>query len=107
MQEAGGDLTGWIEFVADAVAVALEQAWKRIDMIRRENATGGEALILTPKQERLLTLLRDAPLGIFDIMKELRVTTTRAGAHHIIKPLIEHKLVVRRGSHKTGKYMLE
>ncbi len=104
VQETGGDLTGWIEFVADAVAVAFERAWKRVEAIRGENAAG-EALILTPKQERLLTLLRHSPLGINDIMKELRVTT-RAGAHHIIKPLVLHKLVARKGGHKTGKYVL-
>ncbi len=105
VQETGGDLTGWIEFVADAVAVALERAWKRIEAIRGENAAGGEALILTPKQERLLTLLRHSPLGINDIMKELRVTT-RAGAHHIIKPLVQHNLVARKGGHKTGRYVI-
>jgi DNA-binding MarR family transcriptional regulator len=105
VQETGGDLTGWIEFVADAVAVALERAWKRIEAIRGENLSGGEALILTPKQERLLMLLRHSALGINDIMKELRVTT-RAGAHHIIKPLVQHKLVARKGGHKTGKYVL-
>ncbi len=105
VQETKGDLTGWIEFVADAVVVALERAWKRIEAIRGENAAGGEALMLTPKQERLLTLLRHSPLSINDIMKELRVTT-RAGAHHIIKPLVQHNLVVRKGGHKTGRYVL-
>ena len=105
VQETGGDLTGWIEFVANAVAVALERAWKRIEVIRRESGTSGEALILTPKQERLMTLLRHSPLGINDIMKELRVKT-RAGAHHILKPLIQHNLVARKGGHKTGKYVL-
>jgi Fic family protein len=105
VQETGGDLTGWIEFVANAVAVALEQAWKRIEAIRGENAAGGEALILTPKQERLLALLRHSPLSINEIMKELRVTT-RAGAHHILKPLVQRNLVARKGGHKTGKYVI-
>lgn len=105
VQETKGDLTGWVEFVADAVLVGLERAWKRIEAIRGESAAGGEALMLTPKQERLLTLLRHSPLGINDIMKELRVTT-RAGAHHIIKPLVQHKLVARKGGHKTGKYVI-
>jgi len=65
----------------------------------------GEELILTPKQEKLLALLRNVPLSINEIMKELRVTT-RAGAHHIIKPLLERGIIVRRGGHKTGKYVL-
>jgi Fic family protein len=105
VQEAGGDLTGWIEYVAGAVALAVAQAWKRVEAIRGKQKAGGEELILTPKQERLLTLLRHSPLGINEVMKELRVTT-RAGAHHIIKPLVQHKLVARRGGHKTGKYVI-
>ncbi len=105
VQEAGRDLTAWIEFVAHAVAVSLDQAWRRVEVIRSQRTESREPLILTPKQERLLILLRQSPLGINDIMKELRVTT-RAGAHHIIKPLIQHKLVVRKGGHKTGKYVV-
>ncbi len=104
VQETGGDLTGWIEYVASAVAEALGQAWKRVQAIQGKGKPG-EELILTPKQEKLLALLRNAPLSINEIMKELRVTT-RAGAHHIIKPLLERDLIARRGGHKTGKYVL-
>jgi hypothetical protein len=35
--------------------------------------------------------------------KLLLPVTTRAGAHHIIKPLVQHKLVARKGGHKTGR----
>lgn len=105
VQEAGGDMTAWIEYAANAVHASLEQAWKRIAAVSKGKAGKGEALVLTPKQERLLTLLRHTPLGISDIMKELRVST-RAGAHYIIKPLMQHGLVARRGSHKTGKYSI-
>jgi hypothetical protein len=105
VQETEGDLTGWIEFAANAVTVARERAWNRIEVIRGESTASGETLILTPEQERLLTLFRHSPPGINDIMKELRVKT-RAGAHHVIKPLIQHDLAARKGGYKTGKYGL-
>jgi Fic family protein len=105
VQESGSDLTGWIEYVAGAVVEALEQAWKRVQAIQRMRKAGKEELILTPKQERLLVLLRSTPLSISEIMSELRVTT-RAGAHHILKPLVQQGLVARRGGHKTGKFVL-
>ncbi|MDH4163601.1 MAG: Fic family protein [Nitrospirota bacterium] len=105
VQEAGGDMTEWLEYVAAAVFAALSQAWKRLEAIQSKQKGADEGLILTQKQERLLTLLRHAPLGINEIMKELSVTT-RAGAHHIIKPLVQHNLVIRKGGHKTGKYVL-
>ena len=104
VQEAGGNLAGWIEYVAAAAVEALGRAWKRVQAIQG-NVRPGEELILTPKQEKLLALLRNVPLSINEIMKELRVTT-RAGAHHIIKPLLERGIIVRRGGHKTGKYVL-
>jgi predicted transcriptional regulator len=57
------------------------------------------------KRQGLLILLASTPMGISEIMKEIGITT-RAGAHYIIKPLIENKLIVRKGGHKTGKYIV-
>ncbi len=105
VQETGNDLTRWIEYVARAVAEALGKAWKRVETIKSKQKAGDEEFILTPKQERLLMLLRNSPLSINDIMKELRVKT-RAGAHFIVKPLVKRDLVARRGGHKSGKYVL-
>ena len=59
---------------------------------------------LTPKQERLLSLLRSSPLGIQEIQGALKVT--KPGAHFILKPLLGAGLVKRGGGHKTGKYSL-
>ncbi len=101
-QSHGHDLTGWIEFLAEAVSEALERAWKRIEQISLSSK--GKLLTLTPKQEKLLSLLRGRPLAIHEIQKALGVT--KPGAHHILKPLLESKLVRREGGHKTGKYRI-
>lgn len=99
-QTQANDLTGWVEYIAEAVNEALQRTWKRIESVNI--STKGLQLTLTPKQEKLLSLLRQNPLGIQDIQKALDVT--KPGAHHILKPLLASGLVKRAGGHKTGKY---
>ncbi|MBI3566487.1 MAG: Fic family protein [Elusimicrobia bacterium] len=101
-QTENHDLTGWIEFIAEAINEALNRAWKRIEAVSA--SAKGKTLTLTPRQERLLALLRQAPLGIQEIQNALGVT--KPGAHHILKPLLGASLVKREGGHKTGKYRL-
>jgi len=99
-QTQANDLTGWVEYIAEAVNEALERAWKRIESVNISAL--GLRLTLTPKQEKLLSLLRESSLGIQEIQKALAVT--RPGAHHILKPLLAAGLLKRVGGHKTGKY---
>ena len=96
------DLTGWIEFIAEAINETLNRVWKRIESVSA--SVKGKPLTLTPKQEKLLAILRRQALGIHDIQKALGVT--KPGAHHILKPLLEAGLVQREGGHKTGKYRM-
>ena len=62
-------------------------------------------MVLRPKQERLLNLLRDhgsmAPKEIWDALK-----VSRQGAMDVLQPLIEAGLVEKVGGKKTGKYRL-
>jgi Fic family protein len=99
-QTQSNDLTGWVEYIAEAVNEALKRAWKRIESVNISAL--GLQVTLTPKQEKLLSLLRARALGIQEIQKALAVT--RPGAHHIIKPLLAAGLLERVGGHKTGKY---
>jgi len=101
-QTHANDLTGWVEYIAEAVNEALERAWKRIQAVNIESL--GLRLTLTPRQEKVVFLLRTGPLGIQEIQKALGVT--RPGAHHVIKPLLAAGLLKRVGGHKTGKYRL-
>lgn len=100
VQSEGGDISGWVEYSAETVLEALNRTWKRIDSIRA--LTGNKAVSLTKNQERLLSLLKEAPRGIQQIMTALKVT--KPGAHFILKPLLAAGLVRRTGGHKTGKY---
>lgn len=103
VQRQSQDLTGWIEYIAETVNEALRRVWKRIETIK--SSSKGEPLTLTPKQEKILNLLRQSPLGIAEIQKALHVT--KPGAHHILKALLLAGLVKRVGGHKTGKYRLQ
>lgn len=101
-QTQGHDLSGWVEFIAEAVNEALRRAWSRIEAVSA--SAKGKQITLTPKQEKLMALLRQAPLGIQEIQTELKVT--KPGAHHILKPLLNAGLIKREGGHKTGKYRI-
>lgn len=102
-QTEGHDLTGWVEFIAEAIREALQRAWKRIEVVTISSR--GKSITLTPKQEKLLVLLQQNALSIQKIQKGLAVT--KPGAHHILKPLLQAGLVKREGGHKTGKYRLK
>lgn len=99
-QNQGHDLTIWLEFIAEVVREALERAWKRIEAPGAK--VSAPSLALSPKQEKLLALIRGGPVGIQEILKALSVT--KPGAHHVLKPLLKAGLIHREGGHKTGKY---
>lgn len=103
VRNSEGDLTEWLEFYLEIVAESLDRAWKRIISLPKIKKL--EKLILTPKQEKLLWLLRDSGnLTAREISKALKVTIQ--GAHFILNPLVKAKIVRRYGGRKTGKYGL-
>ncbi|MCX5724602.1 MAG: Fic family protein [Nitrospirae bacterium] len=53
----GEDLTGWLEYCAEGLALTLERVWKRIQQLSVQSRGG--KLVLRPRQEKLLQLLRD------------------------------------------------
>lgn len=101
-QAVSHDLTGWVEYIAETVNETLRRVWKRMEAVK--SSVRGKPIVLTPKQEKLIQLLQQSPMGIGEIQKALHVT--KPGAHHILKPLLEADLVKREGGHKTGKYRL-
>jgi Fic family protein len=100
----GGDLTGWLEFSAETVHLAMERVWMRIQKLAAASSSA-EKIVLRPKQERLLGLLRDhqalAPREIRELLG-----VSRQGAMDIINPLLRAGLVKRIGTIRSGKYIL-
>lgn len=102
VRKAKGDLTGWLEYSAEALHVTLERVLERIE--RLAASIPKDKINLSPKQERLLHLLRDrGGLAPSEIWRELKVT--KQGAAKILKPLLDAALIRRIGTRKSGKYV--
>jgi Fic family protein len=100
---AGEDLTGWLEYCADGVRQTLEQVWLRVQTY---NVKSSEKLVLRPKQEFLLKLLRDhGSMSPAEMWAGLAVS--KQGAMDLLRPLLDAGLVEKVGSKKTGRYSLK
>ncbi|HLY28044.1 MAG TPA: Fic family protein [Aggregatilineales bacterium] len=99
----GEDLTGWLEYTAEGLHVTLEKVWTRAQ--RLSVKSGDRKLVLRPKQEQLLQMLRDrksmSPQEIWD-----GVGVSKQGALDLLRPLIQAGLVRRVGTNKSGRYIL-
>jgi len=102
VRREGEDLTGWLEYCAEGLRQTLERVWLRIQAL---NPTPGKKLVLRPRQERLLQLLRDhGSMAPPEIWAALNVS--KQGAMDLLRPLIEAGLVEKVGNKKTGRYAL-
>jgi Fic family protein len=99
---AGEDLSRWLEYSAKGLKQTLERVWLRV---QRLQSIAPERIMLTPKQEHLLGLLRDhdslAPSEIWSLLK-----VSKQGATKLMKPLLEAGMIQKRGTAKSGRYFL-
>jgi Fic family protein len=103
VRNAGEDLTGWLEYCAEGLTKTLEQVWLRIQSLRVKST---EKLVLRPRQEQLLHLLRDqGSMSPGEIWAALGVS--RQGAMDLLRPLLDAGLVEKQGGKKTGRYTLK
>ena len=98
------DLTSWLEYSAEGLQQTLERAWQ---CIQQFSASGSRArLVLRPKQEQLLQLLRSrGGLSPREIWDGLRIS--KQGAMDLIRPLLKARLIKRVGTLKHGRYVLK
>lgn len=103
VRESGDDLSAWLEYCAAGLRQTLEWAWLRIQTFQ---AATTEKLVLRPRQEQLLHLLRDhgsmAPAEIWEALG-----VSRQGAMDLLRPLMAAGLVEKVGGRKTGRYVLK
>lgn len=100
----GGHLTSWIEYCAEGLLQTLESVWQRIQLFCA--STGSAKLVLRPKQEQLLHLLRvRGALAPRDIREALGVS--KQGAMDALNPLLDAGLIERVGTLKNGRYILK
>ncbi|MBI3862475.1 MAG: Fic family protein [Planctomycetia bacterium] len=102
VRRAGDDLTNWLAYCAEGLRLALDRAWLRIQAFQGESR---QKLVLRPRQEKLLHLLRDqGSMAPSEIWKALDVS--RQGAMDLLHPLLAAGLVEKTGGKKTGRYAL-
>jgi Fic family protein len=103
VRHQGESLTAWLEFCAEGILLTLERVWTRVQKLSAQSRQ--QKLVLRPKQEQLLQLLRDrrsmAPREIWTGLK-----VSKQGALDLLRPLIKAGLVSRVGTRKTGRYIL-
>ena len=99
----GEDLTGWLEYCAEGVRQTLEQVWLRVQTY---NLQSPKKLVLRPKQELLLKLLRDHG-GMSPAELWAALAVSRQGAMDLLRPLLAAGLVEKIGGKKTGRYSLK
>jgi Fic family protein len=103
VRKQNDDLTGWLEYTAEALHLTLENVLQRIDQLRLSSHK--KTLILTTKQERFLNLLREKrSMSPSEIWAALNIS--KQGALDLLKPLVKAGLVKRVGTRKSGKYIL-
>jgi Fic family protein len=103
VRKENGDLTGWLEYAAEVLHLTLERVLERIE--RLAFSAAGRNIVLTPKQERFLHLLKDkGGMTPSEIWKELGIT--KQGAAKILKPLLNAGLIQRVGTRKSGRYVV-
>ena len=103
VRREGEDMTGWLEYAAEGLHLTLERVWTRVQKLSAQ--PGKQKLVLRPKQEQLLQLLRDhksmTPRELWDALD-----ISKQGTLDLLRPLIEAGLVKRVGSKKAGQYIL-
>ena len=104
VRQQGDDLTSWLEYCAEGFQQTLERVWQRIQ--RFSASRGRPQLVLRPKQEQLLQLLRTrGSLSPREIWDGLRIS--KQGAIDLLRPLLKAGLVKRVGTLKHGRYVLK
>jgi len=103
VRREGGDLTEWMEYAVEGLQITLHKVWARVQRLTAE--TGSKKIVLRPKQEQLLHMLRErASLTPREIWQGLGVS--KQGAMDLLNPLIDAGLVKRIGTRKSGRYIL-
>ncbi len=103
VERGGSNLTAWLEYSAEGLQATLERVWLRTQDFSA--AARGRKVILRPRQEKLLELLRErgpmSPAGLWEALK-----ISKQGALDLLNPLLEAGIVVREGTKHAGHYRL-
>jgi Fic family protein len=96
------NLTAWIEYVAEGIVQTLKNVRRRIEDLQ---VTAAHPVLLSPRQEEALRLLRDNPtLRTNELIERLKVS--RARVNQLLTPLIASGLIAKEGESRATRYKL-
>ena len=102
VRHAGEDLTSWLEYCTEGLRQTLERVWLRVQTY---NLRSPAKIVLSPKQERLLQLLRDhGAMRPADLWSALGLS--KQGTLNLLQPLLAAHVVEKIGTQKSGRYAL-
>lgn len=100
----GEDLSSWLEYSAEGLQQTLERVWGRIQKLSASKSR--VRLVLRPKQEQLLQMLRTrGAMAPAEIWEGLNIS--KQGAMDLLRPLMKAGLIKRVGTLKHGRYVLK
>jgi Fic family protein len=103
VREAGEGMSAWLEYCAAGLRQTLERAWLRVQTLQVRPA---EKLVLRPRQEQILHLLRGhggmAPAEIWEALG-----VSGQGAMDLLRRPPDAGGVEKVGGNKTGRYVLK
>ena len=103
VRTSDGGLTSWLEYTTEGLRLTLDRVWIRMQKLASES--NSEKIVLQPRQEQVLELLRDrGAISPAELWAALGIT--RQGAAKIVIPLMKYNLIKRIGSKQHGKYVL-
>ena len=103
VRKGGEDLSSWLEYCAEGLRQTLERVWLRVQTF---SVNASVKLVLRPRQEQLLNLLRDHhSMSPSEIWNALGIS--KQGAMDLLRPLLVAGLVEKVGGKKTGRYVLK
>ena len=104
VREHEEDLTSFLEYCAEGLLSTVERVWRRTQQLSATK--GGTKLVLRPRQEQVLYLLKaKGSMSPRQIWEALDVS--KQGAIDLLRPLMKAGLVKRIGTQKNGKYVLK
>ncbi len=103
VRREGDDLTQWLEYSALGVKQTLERVWQRVQSFPLQSP---EKIVLTPRQQQLLQLLRDHNgLTPSELWEALGIS--RQAAMKLMRPLLDAGIIEKVGTKKSGRYTLK
>jgi len=97
---AGTDITSFIEFFLEAMAVSSEQSFEKIKNIREEREEDG----LLPRRQEILQIIREQKFCSFDHIKRRFANIPDSSLHYDIQVLLKKGFIRKLGSTRGVVY---